>query len=495
MDHQGQIKKAEMARKINDARAKAGYFRQHYHFMAPSGWINDPNGLIYWRGEYHLFYQHNPYSAKWAAMHWGHAVSKDMVHWRHLPIALAPSESYDTCEKGGCFSGSAIDDNGVLSLFYTGVVKCEDDAFQTQCLARSTDGIHFEKHTANPVIAYPPISGSHDFRDPKVWRYGNLWCMVCGTCKNKLGKAVLYKSRNLEQWEYAGILAESVGNIGDSGYWGRMWECPDVFPLYEKWVLIFSPVGLPGRKCVYMVGGMDYKTGIFSPETSGEIDWGFDYYAPQSFMDKKGQRVLIAWQNSWDWMQGWHGYGPVQEEYWCGCMTIPRTITLDDRNRLISRPITELEILRNNKQELHKLTVTNEKIFIFCTNPVSFEMFLEINLLSTSAKKLHLVLRSKGDKYTSVTIDFSENKLIFERSHADDGYSHGMRECTLPLEERICTLRVFSDTTSVELFFDNGRTCMSNNIYPDHDGQEMFLFAEGGTAKINTLVTWELKEV
>jgi beta-fructofuranosidase len=171
--------------------AQTGQFRQRYHFMAPSGWMNDLNGLIYWQGRYHLFYQHNPFKPEWGAVHWGHASSRDMVHWRHEPIALAPSEPYDLDEKGeegGCFSGSVVDNDGVLALIYTGAVHAEGKTMQTQCLAESRDGVHFEKHRANPVIACPPETGSRDLRDPKVWRHGDYWYLVAGTCKDGRGK-------------------------------------------------------------------------------------------------------------------------------------------------------------------------------------------------------------------------------------------------------------------------------------------------------------------
>jgi beta-fructofuranosidase len=179
---------AQRARETADGRAETGRFRQRYHFMAPSGWINDPNGLVYWQGQYHLFYQHNPFKPEWGAMHWGHAYSRDMVHWKHEPIALAPSEAYDLDEKGGCFSGSAVDNQGVLTLIYTGRVNCEGEPIETVCIAESRDGVHFEKHRANPVISQPPDTGSRNFRDPKVWRHEDYWYLIAGTCKNGRGE-------------------------------------------------------------------------------------------------------------------------------------------------------------------------------------------------------------------------------------------------------------------------------------------------------------------
>src|SRR5581483_226994 len=160
------LQQAEEAIKRAKEKVRDDY-RLGYHIMAPANWINDPNGLVQYKGEYHVFYQHHPYDENWGPMHWGHVKSKDLVHWEYLPIALAPTEAY---EKDGCFSGSAVDDNGVLTLIYTGniwVDREKDILDQSQCIATSTDGIHFTKEAVNPVIAKHPEEGSGHFRDPK----------------------------------------------------------------------------------------------------------------------------------------------------------------------------------------------------------------------------------------------------------------------------------------------------------------------------------------
>lgn len=167
---------------IKDEVALSKY-RQGYHFMAPASWINDPNGFIQYKGKYHLFYQYNPYGATWSAMHWGHAESDDLIKWSHLPIALAPSEVYDDDNNGGCFSGSAVDNDGILTLMYTGTTNNEEGTVQVQCIATSDDGVNFEKFEGNPVILPNFIEGNRDFRDPKVWKEGELWYVVIGTSK------------------------------------------------------------------------------------------------------------------------------------------------------------------------------------------------------------------------------------------------------------------------------------------------------------------------
>ena len=306
--HQELIARAnESVAKVKDIVLKNPH-RNKYHFMAPAYWLSDPNGLIYFKGEYHMFYQHYPYAPHWGSMHWGHAKSKDLVHWEHLPIALAPSEHYDLDERGGCFSGSAVDDNGTLAVVYTGTVWREGKVIQSQCLATSTDGITFEKYEGNPVIPGPPEDGSADFRDPKVWKHDGKWYVVIGSCKDGKGKALLYRSDDLKKWDYVGVLAESDGSMG------TMWECPDFFPLGDKHVLVFSAMGMGEKKTMYLVGNMDYETGKFTWDTCGEVDCGFEYYAPQSFLDDKGRRIMIAWLNAWDWMPWWKTLVPQRPE-------------------------------------------------------------------------------------------------------------------------------------------------------------------------------------
>ena len=276
------IEKAQFEIDRKKDMIKSGKMRQHYHFMPQTGWLNDPNGLIYFRGKYHFFFQHNPYSGFWDSMHWGHAVSDDMLHWEYLPLALVPSEKYDNHQKGGCFSGSAIEHDGKLFLMYTGVTNEGNGYEQVQCIAYSEDGIHFEKYEGNPVLTAPEGIPTDMFRDPKVWKHEDTYYMVCGASRNNRGMALLYRSKNMLNWEFFNVLAESRGE------WGFMWECPDFYPIGDKYVLTFSPMDSGDHTSVYLVGDFDYETGSFYSHVSGEINWGFDYYAPQSFLATDG---------------------------------------------------------------------------------------------------------------------------------------------------------------------------------------------------------------
>ena len=247
------IQKAQKEIESKKEIVKAGQMRQHYHFMPQTGWINDPNGLIYYKGKYHYFYQLNPYYGHWDYMHWGHAISSDLMHWEYLPVALAPSEEYDDHMRGGCFSGSAIEHDGKLFLMYTVTSNHGEGYVQTQCIAYSEDGINFTKYGGNPVICPPEGVPSDLFRDQKVWEHDGVYYMVCGASRNKRGQALLYRSSDMLHWEFFNVLAESRGE------WGYMWECPDFYQLEDKYVLTFSPMGESDRKAVYLVGDFDYE--------------------------------------------------------------------------------------------------------------------------------------------------------------------------------------------------------------------------------------------
>jgi beta-fructofuranosidase len=246
------IAQAHAALEAKSADVAKCPWRPAYHFAAPAGWINDPNGLVHFRGEYHLFYQHHPYSAKWGPMHWGHAVSADLLRWRHLPIALAPTEPYEfSGDACGCFSGSAVEHEGKLVLMYTGDSPAHTPR-ETQCIATSDDGVVFSKHSGNPVIANFPAEGSHDFRDPRIWRHGDEFYALVGTGRDGIGKVVLYRSLDLANWEYLGVAAQSDGSQG------HMWECPDLGETHGQHVLTFSPMGLGRPLSMYMAGRFDY---------------------------------------------------------------------------------------------------------------------------------------------------------------------------------------------------------------------------------------------
>lgn len=297
--------------------------RLQNHFEPEKGWINDPNGLCFFRGQYHAFFQHNPFAPKWDTMHWGHAVSDDLLHWKELPIALYPDMPYE--DGFGCFSGSALEKDGRLYLMYTSVSR---DRGQTQSMAVTEDGLHFTKLPENPVIPESPLDPENrDFRDPKLFAYGNEYRMVCGAGRDGLASVLLFSSRDLLRWEY-------VGPIFQSRDFGPVPECPDLFPLGNKWVLMFSRMD-ETRSVQFIVGEFD---GVhFTPESFQQPEKGPDFYASQTFVDGTGRRIVIGWLFNWN-------RELPENAVRAGALSLPREISLRD-GRLAMTPVAEAKEL------------------------------------------------------------------------------------------------------------------------------------------------------
>lgn len=483
------IKRAQREIECGKDKVKDGKMRQHYHFMAQTGWLNDPNGLIYFRGKYHFFFQYNPYHGFWEWMHWGHAVSEDMLHWEYLPLALAPSETYDNHLHGGCFSGSAIECGGRLYLVFTASTNEGDGFEQTQCIAYSEDGIHFEKYEKNPVLTAPEGVAKDQFRDPKVWKHEDTYYLVCGASRGNRGQALLYRSKDMLQWEFFNVLAESRGE------WGSMWECPDFYPLGEKYVLSFSPMNAGDHTAVYFVGDFDYDTGKFDYHVSGEMDWGLDFYAPQSFQAPDGRRIVVGWSNEWEWMPQWKDWGPTYKEGWCGFFNIPREVRMLEDDTLQFLPVEEMATLRKDLQSKGELAVMEEDIGITAGDGVSFELMMEIDLVKTNADKLELDLRCGNGKKTACIFDFKNAELRVDRTNAD-GWSSGVSRSVMYLKgKKVLDVHVFSDQSSLEIFTDRYRNNHSNNIFAADEQNQLKIRAYGGTVFIKEMKTCGLKDV
>jgi len=460
-------------------------YRQAYHMMPPKGWMNDPNGLIQYKGMYHMFYQHHPYSPEPGLMHWGHAVSSDLVHWSHLPIALAPGQPYD---KNGCFSGSAVDDDGILTLIYSGNIVDEEANVrrQVQCIATSGDGKTFKKFAGNPVIPEHPIDGSHDFRDPKVWKHENTWYAVIGSGKDGIGKALLYKSRDLREWSYVGVLAQSDGTKG------RMWECPDFFPLGDKYVLIVSPIGMEGHKNIYMVGEMDYEQGKFVLQCWGDLDCGPHFYAAQTFQDDQGRRILFAWMNMWG------AYTPTKSNGWAGAMTLPRILTLSANGKVKSQPAPELKCLRQKHFRFDNVTLEPESANIL--NDIKGECFEIIAVFEVPAGKtvdFGIKLRCSTDNREETVVGYNAGTQKIYVDTSKSGLSEGSRyeSCLEPMEGRLLKIHIFLDRSSIEVFGNEGEVAITSRIYPDPFSVGMGIFTIGGSIKLAALDVWELSSI
>lgn len=460
-----------------------------YHIAAKSGWINDPNGLIYFNGQYHAFFQHHPFSERWGEMYWGHVVSDDLVHWRYLPIALAPSEPYD---KDGCFSGSAVDDNGVLTLFYTGHVLLNNNEsqgliHQVQCIATSQDGIHFIKQG---IVLAPPEGIMH-FRDPKVWRQGDCWYMVLGVCDSEnIGQVWLYHSKDLYHWQFDQILAK----VDDPDVY--MMECPDFFPLGDKYILMFSPQGMQAKgyqyrnrfQSGYIVGewqpGETFK--ICQPFT--ELDFGHDYYAPQSFLTADKRRIVIAWMDMWDSVM------PSQADKWAGALSLPRELHLSSDNKLIISPITELQLLRSKAVLSHDIEVINGKQDLLLDS-WQCELVIKIDLNKTDAERAGIAFTASNDdnQFTLLYIDNQAQRLILDRAFSGSGVM-GYRSIAIP-EGQILELHIFIDHSSIEVFVNHGMATLTSRFYPTYEQRTIKVFAENGKLVIDQLEYWYLKNI
>ncbi len=482
------IERAGKAIEANREAVSRGSMRQHYHFMGQAGWINDPNGLIWYKGKYHFFYQHNPYYGFWDYMHWGHAVSEDLVHWEYLPIALAPSEIYDDHMRGGCFSGSAIEYDGKLFLMYTGVTNEGRDFDQTQCVAWSEDGIHFEKYEGNPVLRAPEGIPTRFFRDPKVWEHEGTFYMVCGASRNGRAQAMLYRSPDMLHWEFFNVLAESRGE------WGMMWECPDFFRLGDRYVLMVSPMGAGERTTVYFTGDFDYETGKFDSRTNGEIDWGYDFYAPQSFLAPDGRRMIVAWANCWDWMPFWKDWGPTYKEGWCGAFNIPREVRLMDDGSLQFIPVKELEAIRADGRTSGPLTVGREACEVQAGDGVSFEWKLTLDLEKTDAEEFVIELRCGEGRKAVCRFDFARAEMSLDRRQAD-GWSEGMSRSPLTLKgKKELLIHIFSDQSSLEIFADDYRNNHSMNVFAGSGQNGIRMFSRGGSTAVTGMESYRMEE-
>lgn len=467
---------------------KNGKMRQRYHFMAQTGWLNDPNGLIYFRGKYHIFYQYNPYEGFWGSIHWGHAISDDMMHWEYLPLALAPSETYDDHPRGGCFSGSAAQHDGKLFLMYTGAANEGDGVGQTQCIAYSEDGIHFEKYEGNPVLTAPEGVPVNQFRDSKVWKHEDTYYMVCGASRDHKAQALLYRSDDMFHWTFFNVLAESRGE------WGHMWECPDFYPMGDKYVLMFSPMGVGEHTSVYLVGDFDYQTGRFSHYISGEVDWGFDYYAPQSFLAPDGRRIIIGWANEWEWMPLWKDWGPTYKEGWCGFFNIPREVRMMENGTLQFLPVAETEILRQDPICQDMFVVTEAEAELKAGDGVAFELKMKIDLEETDADMLELILRSGEGKKTVCQFDFKNAQMSVDRN-ASDGWSRGVSRSTMFLKgKKELDIHILSDQSSLEIFANEYQDNHANNIFAGNAQNRILIRTYGGRAVIREYESYGMKD-
>lgn len=488
----GLLEKANRFIEQNKGKVNPNY-RNQYHLMAPIGWINDPNGFVFFEGEYHLFYQHYPYESKWGPMYWGHSKSKDLIHWEELPIALAPDQEYD---QDGCFSGSAIEKDGLLYLFYTGHVVKDGKTYQTQCVAVSKDGIHFEKSAQNPVIGLENLGDKgniHDFRDPKVIQHEDSYYMVVATkTDSNEGRILMYQSKDLLTWEFYSILLQGTKEQG------IMWECPDLFHLDGEDVLIMSPIQIKKKDLEYhnisstmaCIGKMDWESGELKVHTFHEMDFGFDFYAPQTTIDNKNRRVMIAWMQMWDRNMPTDDLG----HGWAGSMTLPRELHVKD-GKLIQKPVSdyysELEYLYGSEN----ISVGQKPVAFHKLIKDNTYVHLVVDLSETSNFDIHFA-KSKNEgilfNYDTRTSEFSiSRETIGHKIAGSEVQPLNKRKVKVPLIDNQLVLEIFRDTSSVEVFI-NGLETMTSTFYEIDKGEDI-VFVASETAFIGSFEVGRVK--
>lgn len=472
--------------------------RPRVHFLPPANWMNDPNGLSQWQGQYHLFYQYNPEGAFHNRIHWGHTISDDLVHWQDCPVALIPTPG--GADQDGCWSGCTINHEGVPTLFYTGVNP------QAVCVATSQDRLLTWQKRPQPVISAPPAgleAGTPwDFRDPFVWQEGEMWYMVIGSRQVGVGgKVLLYRSPDLRNWEYRHALLE--GDMHQPApYWtGTMWECPNFFRLGEKYVLIISyQDGETGHLLYpgYVVG--DFVDERFYPLTHGLLEYGGAMYAPQVMLDDQGRRLL------WGWLMEGRGRDAQISAGWSGVMTLPRVLSLRDDNHLTLEPAPELAMLRGRVHTFTPFTLTPDT-----PNPLAdirgdcLEILITFAPDEASELSLKLCCSPDGTEQTSLIYTSAMHTLTVDRSLSSDDeqvtralppWQQGVAQAPSPPDAAgQITWHIFLDGSVLEVYV-RGRVPLSTRIYPTQpDSLGLQLISRAGVVSVSALTIWQLKSI
>jgi sucrose-6-phosphate hydrolase SacC (GH32 family) len=464
-ERDGLLAQAEASVKKAIERVRDDPSRPVYHVLPPANWNNDPNGPIFYKGWYHLFYQFNPYGDDWGHMHWGHVRSRDLVRWEPLPIALWPS--HDLGEEH-VFSGCAtVNPRGELMLFYTSIGSRLPE--QWAAVPDDTDLLKWKKHPANPLLT-EKLHGSvkvHEWRDPFAFHFdGKTYLVLGGNLNaNKGGQAVVnvYRADNddLTEWQYQGVLFQHP----DAGV--KNIECPNFFPLGDKWVLIVSQ----GQPVQYFVGDLDGKTMKFTSQERGIMDAG-NYYAPNCMEDNKGRRVLWGWVNGFPKDRGWNG-----------CLTLPRVLTLGPDRTLRQEPLPELSKLHGKDGPLTHHTLNGSARVLEGVQGDVLEIRAEWEL--QDAEAVGLRVRRSADGKQAVTIRFDGKELEVAGTKTPLSLLPG---------EKTLQLAVFLDKSVLEVYA-NDRVCVTRVIQAGKDDLDVEAFATGGPARLKALKRWQLGSI
>lgn len=498
--------------------ANTDYYRPVYHHTPLYGWMNDANGLVYKDGEYHLYFQYNPYGSKWGNMHWGHSVSRDLIHWEHLNPAIAR----DTL--GHIFSGSSVVDKfnsagygkDAMIAFYT---SASDEHGQIQCMAYSTDnGRTYTKYEKNPILT--PFDGLKDFRDPKVFWYepAQKWYMIVSADKNMR----FYSSTDMKNWEYLSQFGEGYG------VQPNQFECPDFIQLpvngdknNMKWVMIVNinpgcPFG--GSATEYFVGDFDGKE--FKCDTDKSItkwlDFGKDHYATVCFSNTGDRTIAVPWMSNWQYAN----VTPIRQ--YRGANALPRELSLYTKNGEIymaANAVKETEGLRKGTTAINDFSMTDEHLVSPLATGAEGACELEMDVTPGKAQTVGFqLMNDKGEK-TDIYLDMKAGRIVMDRTqsglvafgeksepHAKETDDHRKTESVnyindfalgtwAPLslcEGKSYHLDVFVDKCSIEIFVDGGRIAMTNLVFPTEPYNALRFYTQGGEAEVKNLKVYKL---
>lgn len=452
--------------------------RPLFHLTPRTGWMNDPNGFCCYQGAYHLFYQYHPYDMVWGPMHWGHAVTTDFLHWDYRPCALAPDTPADA---KGCFSGTAVPaPDGRLLLLYTGV---QDDGqggvLQLQCLAAG-DGTDFVKDAANPVIGQsllPEGGSAADFRDPKIWyENGRYLCVVSTRDADDQGRILLYESPDARRWTYRTTLDACRRE------YGRMWECPDFFALDGRQVLLVSPQEMqaspdgefhPGFGTVALLGSYDKAQARFTREAVQPVDYGTDFYAPQTLLTPDGRRVMVAWMENWATVNE-----APRRHRWFGRMTMPRELFVRE-GRLCQRPVRELGTLWQNTCRRRE-TLDGDAGYDGLAGR-RLDLTVTVDAAASPDCRRFTLCAAQNERFCT-RIEWSPlyGELLFDRSGCGSrrDIPHLRRVKAAPRNGRL-TLRLILDGDCLELFINDGERVLTALLDTPAEADGISLHSEG----------------
>ncbi len=458
-----------------------------YHLNPPIGWVNDPNGFSEFQDKFHLYYQYNPYDAVWGPMHWGHQTTKDFIKWELEDVALAPDKEYDA---SGCFSGTALVENGVQYLAYTAVTDV-----QNQGMAYSYDGKTYQKLDELLLSGkdLPEGFSNADFRDPKLFKRDGKFYILTGNKDNKTGnkQIIMFQAEEVTgPYTYAGVVY-SRNDLGG------ILECPDLITIDTTDVLIASPQSIGDEReyvfqnadsCIYVLGNLSVNSNKFykTPNTDvEEFDKGFSFYAPQTVKTSDGRAILTAW------MRSWSEANITKEDGWCGGMVLPRELTLKE-NHIYQAPVREIKNYFKNEVKENAIRLENEikPLNSFTSRTSRITMDIDVASMGSSGKAGIEVF--KGTKYyTRIGYDASRGYVYFDRIHCGS-LMDGVRYAKVdPIQGKI-KLEIYLDNNSVEVFINDGYYTMTGTTFTPLGNDGVALYAEKCSASFSNLTKTDI---